>query len=47
MLILIAEEEDQDFHKFSIEELSGAYADNEPEYELSLVKEPDTLYVGR
>ncbi len=47
VLILVAEEEDQDFYKFSLAGLSGAYADNEPEYDFSLVKEPNSAYAGR
>ncbi len=41
LLILVEEETENDFYNLSAEGLSNAYSVDEPEYELSLVKEPN------
>jgi hypothetical protein len=42
---LIEEEEtDNEFHSLSVQGLSKAYSMDEPEYVLSLVKEPNPSY---
>jgi len=44
LLILFEEESENDFYNLSAEGLSKAYSIDEPEYELSLVKEPNPDY---
>ena len=44
LLILVEEEIESDFYKISAEGLSNAYSVDEPEYDLSLVKEPNPEY---
>ncbi len=45
VLLLIDEEEmDNEFHNLSVQGLSKAYSIEEPEYDLSLVKEPNPSY---
>lgn len=46
LLILIEEEENQ-FYKLSSEGLSKAYSANEPDYDLSLISEPNATFEGR
>ena len=47
LLILIEEDEEKDFHSLSLHGLSKAYSTDEPEYDLSLVNEPNTDYAAR
>lgn len=48
LLILIDEEEQEaDFYTLSEQNLSKAYSYDEPEYDLSLVKEPNPSYDRR
>ncbi len=47
LLILIEEDEEKDFHSLSSHGLSKAYSTDEPEYDLSLVNEPNTDYAAR
>ncbi len=48
LIILIDEEEwDNDFYSLSSQGLSKAYSNEEPEYDLSLVKEPNAAYARR
>ena len=44
LLILIEDDSNDDLYNLSSESLSKAYADNEPEYDLLLVKEPNAGY---
>lgn len=46
LLILIEEEENQ-FYKLADEGLSKAYSQDEPEYDLSLINEPNATYENR
>ncbi len=47
LLILIDEEDgDNDFYSLSAQGLSKAYSNDEPEYDLSLVKEANGAYAG-
>jgi len=48
LLILIVEEEHEaDFNTLSEQSLSKAYSYNEPEYNFSLIKEPNPAYIRR
>lgn len=47
ILFLIAEDEDKDFYRTSLSGLASAYSDDEPDYDLSLVNEPNIAYAGR
>ncbi len=48
LLILIDEDEEaKEFYALSSEGLSQSYSTDEPEYDLSLVKEPNPHYEGR
>lgn len=44
LLILIDEDEEDDFYALSARGLSKAYSDDEPDYDLSSIKEPNPLY---
>lgn len=44
LLFLFQEETEGDFYAFSSHGLSKAYSDDEPEYDISLLKEPNPLY---
>ncbi len=44
VLIVFNDEENEDWRLHSLENLSKAYGDEEPDYELSTIKEPNTLY---
>ena len=39
--------EDSDWTRLSLESLARAYGDDEPEYPLDLIKEPNPEYEGR
>jgi len=39
--------EDSDWTRLSLESLARAYGDDEPEYSLDLIKEPNPEYEGR
>ena len=43
-LLILLEEEETDFYALSEKGLGKAYGENEPDYELSLVKEPNAEY---
>ena len=48
LLILIDEEKsDQDLYSLSSHGLANAYTNEEPAYDLSLIKEPNEVYAGR
>jgi hypothetical protein len=42
--VIIENNEDLDWHKFSLNSLAKAYGESEPEYDLSMVKEPNPYY---
>ena len=44
VLILIEENEQNDWYQFSADGLSTAYNEDEPEYTLNLIKEPNFNY---
>lgn len=44
LLFLFEEETDDNFYAYSVKGLSRAYADDEPEYDMSMVKEPNPSY---
>jgi len=44
--IVFEEKENDDWNKFNINNLSKAYGENEPEYDLSMIKEPNPTYKG-
>jgi hypothetical protein len=45
LLFLIDEEDDSnEFYDLSIQGLSKAYSDDEPEYDFYMIKEPNPLY---
>ncbi len=44
LLILIEENEQNDWHQFSVNGLSTAYSEDEPEYTLNLIKESNPDY---
>lgn len=44
ILIVFDEEENENWHLNSLDGLSRAYGDEEPEYDLSTLKESNTLY---
>jgi predicted DNA-binding antitoxin AbrB/MazE fold protein len=39
--------EGNDWHQLSQDKLAAAYSENEPEYSITMVKEPNTDYEGR
>ena len=41
LLILLDENEQNEWYRFSDKGLSGAYSDNEPSYTLNMLKEPN------
>ena len=41
LLILLDENEQNEWYRFSGKGLSGAYSDNEPSYTLNMLKEPN------
>jgi hypothetical protein len=48
LLFLIDEEDDSnEFYDLSIQGLSKAYSDDEPEYDFSMIKEPNALYKNK
>lgn len=47
ILFLIEENEDKDFYQASLGGLANAYSDDEPDYDLSLVNEPNPNYARR
>ncbi len=47
LLFLIIEDEDKDFYHTSSIGLTNAYSDDEPDYDLYLVNEPNIAYAGR
>ncbi len=47
LLILIEEDEEKDFYSLSSHGLSKAYSTDEPDYDLSLVNEPNADYAAR
>ncbi len=47
LLILIDEEDNNQFYNLSAQGLSMAYSTEEPEYDSSLVKEPNADYAAR
>lgn len=44
ILILLPDKENEEWFELSKEELSQAHGDNEPEYELSMISEPNENY---
>ncbi len=44
LLILMEETEQNEWYKLSEKSLSNAYGDNEPDYSLNMVKEPNPDY---
>ncbi len=44
VIILLSETENDEWLAFSVNNLSGAYAVDEPEYPLSLIREPNEEY---
>lgn len=48
-LFIIIEEDEKvdDFYSLSSTGLLMAYSDNEPEYDISLIQEPNAAYAGR
>jgi len=46
-VIQMRDEERADWTSFSLENLERAYADDEPEYSLNLIKEANPKYEGR
>jgi hypothetical protein len=46
-LIILIEEDENDSYSLSTDGLAKAYSDNEPEYDLSVIKEPNTAYERR
>ncbi len=44
LLILLEENEQEEWHQFSSDSLSAAYGENEPQYTLDMVKEPNPGY---
>ncbi|MBC7797962.1 MAG: hypothetical protein H7Z37_13905 [Pyrinomonadaceae bacterium] len=46
-LIELKNEERDDWTRFSLANLERAYGDDEPEYPLDLIKEPNPKYEGR
>jgi hypothetical protein len=44
LLILMEEDSENDFYNLSSQSLSNAYSVHEPDYDLSLVKEPNPDY---
>ncbi len=45
--IELKESDQVHWQEFSIQKLAEAYAENEPEYTLSMIKEPNLLYERR
>ena len=43
-LLILIEEEESEFYTLSAMSLSNAYADEEPEYNLSMIKEQNPAY---
>ncbi|MEX8546131.1 MAG: hypothetical protein V5804_00900 [Mucilaginibacter sp.] len=43
-MILVEENEQNDWYQFSADGLSTAYSEDEPEYTLNLIKEPNSNY---
>lgn len=46
LLVILLDDEDE-WTELSAKNLSRAYGDNDPEYELSMVKEPNSDYESR
>ena len=46
-VIRMPDEEREDLMRFSLSNLERAYGDDEPEYSLDLIKEPNPKYEGR
>jgi hypothetical protein len=44
LLILLPDKENENWFDLSKEKLSKAYGDNEPEYQLSMINEPNENY---
>lgn len=44
IIFLFEEEKEDDFYFLSAQGLAKAYSDNEPEYDTSLIKEPNPEY---
>lgn len=44
LLFLYEDDSEDDFYKLASESLSKAYSDDEPEYNASMIKEPNPLY---
>ena len=44
LLILIEENEQSEWHQFSVKGLSAAYGENEPDYTLNMLKEQNPDY---
>ncbi len=47
LLVILLDEEDEKWSEFSSKSISRAYADDEPEYEVSMIKEPNSEYESR
>ena len=47
LIVILLEDEVADWYSFSSQHLNRAYGENEPEYSLSEVKEPNPDYEGR
>ncbi len=41
LLILLQEDEEKEWHQFSMKNLSDGYGDDEPDYTLNMLKEPN------
>ena len=44
VILLFQEDTEDDFYAFSAQGLANAYSDDEPEYDISMIKEPNLLY---
>ena len=44
VILLFQEDTEDDFYTFSAQGLARAYSDDEPEYDASMIKEPNPLY---
>ena len=44
LLILLEESEQKEWHQFSVQALSKGYSEDEPDYTLSMLKEPNPDY---
>ena len=47
LLFLIKEDDERLFYNVSLSGLSNAYPDNEPDYDLGLVNEPNVAYAAK